>query len=105
MNHPVYRVTAFEIIEPFVLDVLFDDGTQQRIDFRSLLRGELYGPLRDEAVFERVEIDPEAHTLVWPNGADFDPTILHDWPDAGPRMVELARRWADPQGPGALSPG
>ena len=73
----------------------FDDRTQQQIDFRPVLHGELYGALRDTAVFERVAIDPDAHTLVWPNGADFDPTTLHDWPDAGPRMIELARCWAD----------
>lgn len=24
--------------------------------------------------------DPELRTLVWPNGADFDPYVLHDWP-------------------------
>jgi hypothetical protein len=98
MEHPVYRVTAFEIVEPFVLDVEFDDGTQRQIDLRPVLRGALYGPLRDVAIFERVVIDPEVHTLVWPNGADFDPVTLHDWPDAGPRMAELARHWADTHG-------
>jgi hypothetical protein len=24
-----------------------------------------------------VKIDPEVHTLVWPNGADFDPATFH----------------------------
>jgi hypothetical protein len=88
----IYRVTAFEIVEPFVLRVRFDDETQQQVDLRPVLRGELYGPLRDPAMFERVAIDPEAQTLVWPNGADFDPTTLHDWrtPDgrAGPTVGE-----------------
>ena len=94
MEHPIHRVTAFELVEPFVLDVSFDDATRQRIDFRPVLHGELYRPLRDAALFERVEIDPEVHTLVWPNGADFDPATLHDWPHAGPLMVALAQRWA-----------
>lgn len=98
MEHPVYRVTAFEIIGPFVLRVRFDDDTQQQIDLRPVLHGELYGPLRDARMFERVTIDAEVHTLVWPNGADFDPATLHDWPVTGPRMVELARRWADERG-------
>ena len=98
MHHPICRVTAFEIVEPFVLDVQFDDGTHQRIDLRAVLHGELYGPLRDAAVFEQVVIDPEAYTLVWPNGADFDPATLHGWPDAGPRMAALAQRWPDKRG-------
>jgi hypothetical protein len=33
--------------------------------------------------------------LVWPNGADFDPATLHDWPEYELEMLELARRWAD----------
>ncbi len=98
MEHPVYRVTAFEIVEPFVLRVRFDDDTRQQIDLRPVLHGELYGPLRKAGMFEQVTIDPEVHTLVWPNGADFDPATLHDWPVAGPRMVELARRWTDRRG-------
>ncbi len=98
MEHPLHRVTAFEIVEPFVLNVTFDGRTRQRIDFRPVLHGELYGALRDAATFERVAIDPEAHTLVWPNGADFDPATLHDWPAAGPEMIALARRQADRDG-------
>lgn len=37
---------------------------------------------------------PEVRTLVWPNGADFDPAILHDWPQHEAAMKELAKRWA-----------
>lgn len=96
-DHALHRVTSFTIAGQFVLDVGFDDGTRQRIDFRPVLRGELYGPLRDVGTFERVTIDPVAHTLVWPNGADFDPATLHDWPDAGQRMIELARHWPTAQ--------
>ena len=95
MDHPLCRITSFTIVSPFVLDIRFDDGTRRRIDFQPVLHGEIYGPLREITTFERVEIDPEAHTLVWPNGADFDPATLRDWPDAGPRMAALARRWAD----------
>ena len=93
MDHALYRVTSFTVVGPFVLDVGFDDGTRQRIDFRPVLRGELYGGLRDVRIFEQVVIDPEAHTLVWPNGADFDPATLHDWPDTGERMIEMVRHW------------
>jgi hypothetical protein len=50
--------------------------------------------LRDERLLRQVRIDPEAGTLVWPNGADFDPATLHDWPVEGPAFREMARRWA-----------
>jgi hypothetical protein len=54
----------------------------------------LYGPLRDASLFSQVQLDPEVHTLVWPNGADFDPATLHDWPEHLEGMKALARRWA-----------
>lgn len=78
--HPICRVRSFEIQAPYTLRVAFDDLTGQVIDFEPVLHGELYSPLRDLAFFNRVVIDREAWTLVWPNGADFDPATLHDWP-------------------------
>ena len=51
---------------------------------------------RYSSVFGRIRLDPEAHTLVWPNRADFDPAILHNWPEAGGALAELARSWVVP---------
>lgn len=93
MKHSIYRVVSFEIVGPYTLKVLFDDGSAQVIDFRPVLRGELYGPLQDIKLFNQVEIDPEAHTLVWPNGADFDPATLHDWPKHLKALKRLAKQW------------
>ncbi len=92
--HPIYRVVGFETVGPYTLRVKFDDGTTQVIDFRSVLAGEMYGPLQDERLFSQVEIDPEVHTLVWPNGADFDPATLHDWPKYAEEIQRMARQWA-----------
>lgn len=93
MVHEVHRVTAFQKVAPFTLRVQFDDGISKNIDFRPVLKGELYGPLQDSAIFDQVRIDPEVHTLVWPNGADFDPAILHNWSEAGPALKALADQW------------
>jgi len=93
MKHGIFRVTTFDIVAPFILNVRFDDGTQQRIDFRPVLAGELYGPLVDLELFEKVSIDRETQTLVWPNGADFDPATLHDWPKLIERMTAAAGKW------------
>ena len=98
MSHAVYRVTGFEIMGPFTLKVDFDDGQSRTIDFLPVLEGEVFGPLKDRALFEKVAIDPEAHTLVWPNGADFDPETLHDWPEASRELSSMARAWAGKNG-------
>ena len=94
MNHPIYRVRTFEIVGPYRLRIDFDDGVSQTIDFGAILEGELYGPLRDLTIFNKVRVDPEIHTLVWPNGADFDPATLHDWSLHAGEMAAMAQRWA-----------
>ena len=93
MKHPIYKVRSVKIVAPFTLRVGFDDATEQTIDFRLVLAGELYGPLRDVSIFNQVKIDPEVHTLVWPTGADFDPAMLHDWPENTKALAERAREW------------
>ena len=93
MTHEIYRVTEFDIIAPYTLLIRFDDQSEQRIDFHPILAGDLYAPLRDIKLFNQVGLDPEVHTLVWPNGADFDPATLHDWPQLEKAMIERAKRW------------
>lgn len=80
MEHPIYRVKSHEKPGAHTLRITFDDNSVRVIDFKPILRGPLYGPLLNEHFFDKVSIDPEVHTLVWPNGADFDPLTLHDWP-------------------------
>ena len=94
MSHQIHKVTGFERVAPITLRVEFADESAQVIDFRPVLKGELYGPLQDPSLFDQVQLDPEAHTLVWPNGADFDPATLHNWAEAGPQLAALARSWA-----------
>jgi len=94
VGHPIHKVKSFEIEGPYRLRIEFADGLVRTIDFRSVLEGELYSPLRDLSQFNAVSLDREVHTLVWPNGADFDPATLHDWPEHEADMIALARRWA-----------
>ena len=94
MNHSIYRVVSFEIVGAHTLRVTFDDGTAQTVNFAPELAGEIYAPLKDLTMFNEVRIDPEVHTLVWPNGADFDPATLHDWPDYADALTERAKRWS-----------
>jgi hypothetical protein len=93
MSHPIYKVESFGIVAPYTLSVIFDDGTSRRIDFQPVLHGEIYGPLRDLSLFEQVKLDREVQTLVWPNGADFDPATLHDWPNEPAKVSAAVERW------------
>ena len=97
MKHAIYRVIDFRIVGPYKLRVAFDDETEQVIDFRPVLEGPMYGPLQDVNLFNQVRIDPEVHTLVWPNGADFDPETLHDWPKYAEDLKRMAKQWAKKQ--------
>ena len=69
-----------------------------------MLVGEIYGPLLNQSLFEQVRIDPEVHTLVWPNGADFDPATLHDWPEDASAVSDAIKHWRGKAEPKAGTP-
>lgn len=93
MNHPIYHARTVEIVEPYTLRVRFTDDTEQVIYLKPVLAGEIYGPLLDVELFNQVAVDPEVKTLVWPNGADFDPATLHDRPKYKDAFAARAREW------------
>lgn len=93
MKHTIYKVKSFRKIAPYTLKVEFNDGTVREIYFYPILKGKLYGPLRDISLFDKVKIDPEVHTLVWPNGADFDPATLHDWDENFYDLEQMVNSW------------
>ena len=93
-NHPMHRVVSFAIAGPHELEVVFEDGVVRRIKFLPVLEGELFGPLKDLNIFNAVSLSDDAYTLVWPNGADFDPATLHDWPEVEGEFIQMAQSWA-----------
>ena len=95
MHHPIHRVTRFDIVGPYTLTVQFADGTTQEINFRPVLHGAICGPLQDLAMFNAVVLDQEAGTLTWPNGADFDPATLHEWPTVCAELAARSQAWAE----------
>ena len=81
----VLRVTDVEPLDGYWLRVTFDDGTLRDVDCSFLLHGSLGEPLRDPEYFRRVRVDDEAATIVWPNGLDPAPELLHgDYDPAAP---------------------
>ncbi|MFN8497564.1 MAG: DUF2442 domain-containing protein [Anaerolineae bacterium] len=72
------------------LVLTFSDDTRAEIDFRDRVvgRGGIFAPLADIEYFRRVQIDPEARTLVWPNGLDLCPVVLYSQATGQP-IVEM----------------
>ena len=97
MRHSIYRITGFKLVGPYSLQVMFEDGIERTVDLEGVLEGEVYGPLKDRQLFAQAYLDPETHTIVWPNGADFDPETLYEWPTYARQMKEMAQRWAAAQ--------
>jgi Protein of unknown function (DUF2442) len=71
------RVTAVEPLEGFRLRLTFTDGLVREVDLSGDLWGPVAEPLQDPAYFRQVRVDPELGTVVWPNGYDLDPDVLH----------------------------
>ncbi len=72
-----FRVVDARYIHDFVLWLRFSDGTEGELDLRAELDGPIFELLRSIEFFKQFRIDPDLHTLVWPNGADFAPEFLH----------------------------
>lgn len=78
-------VTEAEPLEGHQLRLRFDDGSERIVDLTGVLWGEMGEPLRDPKYFQLVRVDPELRTVVWPNGFDLDPDVLHGDYDPLPR--------------------
>ena len=82
---PMLRVTHVEPLDDSHLRVQFNDGVIREIDCRFLMRGTLGEPLRDPDYFRQVRVDEESRTIIWPNGLDPSPELLHDHEPAAAR--------------------
>jgi len=73
----VVAVTAVEPLDGYRLALRFDDDSERVVDLSDGLWGPMAEPLRDPDYFRLVRVDPELRTIVWPNGFDLDPDVLH----------------------------
>lgn len=74
---PGLRVIEVKPIDDHRLRVSFNDGVVREVDCSFLFRGTVGEPLQDPEHFNQVRVDEEAGTVVWPNGLDPSPELLH----------------------------
>src|SRR5262249_54572729 len=81
----VVAVSEVEALAGYRLRLRFEDGAERTVDLSDMLWGAMGEPLRDPEYFGQVRVDPELRTVVWPNGLDLDPEVLHgDYEPAAP---------------------
>ena len=75
---PLVDVTAVRVLSRYLVELDFADGAKRVIDLEPYLWGPMFEPLlADNGLFSKVKVDPEAGTIVWPNGSDLSPRALY----------------------------
>lgn len=88
-----FNVTEAEVVGDSAIRITFDDGFVRTIDFANVLYGPVFDALRDPAEFRKVTVDPGSGTIEWPTGANFNPVVLHDWPDYVEELEEVSKHF------------
>lgn len=84
------RIVSAEHLGDLRLRLRFSDGLVRELDFSGALDGGVLEALKDPEVFAQVAVDDVAGTVVWPNGVDLDPDVLHgDRPPAAGRAPSV----------------
>jgi Protein of unknown function (DUF2442) len=69
--------------------IVFADGEVRDVDITPLLDTPVFEPLRDPALFERVKVDEQTGTIVWPGDVDLDPDVIYAALDLGPDKARI----------------
>jgi hypothetical protein len=72
------KVIEARYAQDFTIHIRFSDGTEGDVDLSQELYGEVFEPLKDATTFKGFTINPDFHTLCWPNGADLAPEFLYE---------------------------
>lgn len=82
-------------VDPFIVTVRYNTGEVLSIPFKQRLQewattvDSPFSQLLQEDYFTQVHLEPEAETLVWPNGLDFCPDTLYMWGSEAAAAVSL----------------
>jgi len=88
------HVTKAKYLKDFEIEICFNNGLKGVADLSEVVRGGVFEPLKDKALFAEVRLDPELATIVWPNGVDLAPEYLffNTFKDA-PEWQDQYKKW------------
>lgn len=61
----------------YTITLTFNDKKTKVVDLETYLDKGIFLRLRDPDYFNKVQLNKEAGTIVWPNEADFCPDVLY----------------------------
>jgi len=70
------HVISVEYLDNYQLKLTFNNGIQGIVDLEQELYGEIFEPLKDKNLFQKVFVS--SRTIEWLNGADFAPEFLFE---------------------------
>lgn len=75
------------------LELTFADGLRATLDMDRVLKSYtgIFAPLLEADYFQKVKVDHELGTIVWPNGADICPDVLYSFASGKPIIVNGER--------------
>ncbi len=86
MTQPCATVTDVRVLDGYCVELTFSDGVRGVVDLANRIvgRGGMFKPLEVLEYFRQVAVDSELGSIVWPNGTDICPDLLHDWATGNP---------------------
>ena len=80
-------IKDFNVIGDYTIKLTFSDGKQQTINFEPVIGKGWLARLKDAEYFKQVKLN-DGGNLEWPEGQDFNPEALYDWPEFEKAYIE-----------------
>jgi hypothetical protein len=74
----MHYITDVQYDSGFRLFLQFEDGMWRIADLKTYLDGEIFEPLKNQALFASARLNADIDTVVWDNGADMSPDFLYE---------------------------
>lgn len=72
------KIIEVEAREDYGLWIRFEDGTEGEANLRCLVGKGVFESWQDTREYRKVRIDPETHTVAWPDGVELCPDSLYE---------------------------
>ena len=87
------HIAKAKYFSDYKIKVEFNNGRKGIADLSSILKGAIFEPLKEKALFAKLKVDEELETIVWDNGADVAPEFVYyqafkDDPELQEQFVE-----------------